>query len=412
VSPTARLQAQINEELARPVKDRNGRLKSSLKELARNAAQAFIYGGWPAAVRGAAVGGITGAIHPERDEEREQQKHLHKWQQELGLLRDNEHEELTLDEQRARINATNANADYTRARPDIEANKRADVAAQRERNAVLANLRLYKGQKLDATNPTHAALLQRAANAGIEVDPDGWNSAGSNLAPVDVVDPNNPTQKRRQYFNKATGELTDVGQTGYVQPVKPSGMTEAQEHTDADRDASRTETHRHNVAGEAQGERRIGQGDERIGIARQHAGRGGVTQRQLMIDQQKASTLARQLEEEKAKAAHPPAMINGQPTSEEYRRGYTAKHLGLARAYMRQLQQGYSHVYEAGDGDGGFPYAKPRADVGAVGAQPQAGAYAGHRFSRSQLPEIRRRLGVGSDAEAERIITHQGGVFY
>jgi hypothetical protein len=98
---------------------------------------------------------------------------------------------------------------------------------------------LLKGQKLDPANPRHAALLSRAADSGIELDVDAFNNSGSNLVPVEVVDEANPTQKRKQFYNKATGQITDVGQSNYVQPVSAeTGMTSAQEDSSTDRKAS------------------------------------------------------------------------------------------------------------------------------------------------------------------------------
>lgn len=92
-----------------------------------------------------------------------------------------------------------------------------------------------------------------------------WNNSNSNLVSIEVVDPDNPTQKRRQFFNKQTEEVTaDAGWNSYAQPVNASGMTSAQENTDADRDASRSlgrerfaETKRKNFISEGQAERRV-----------------------------------------------------------------------------------------------------------------------------------------------------------
>jgi hypothetical protein len=193
---------------------------------------------------------------------------------ELGQLQQAEQYDLNRQGEQAKIDLTRANTEYARRRPDIEAQKRAEQAAKSERAAVLSNLRLLRGTRLDPANPRHAALLERAANSGIEIDPDSFNAAGSNLVPVDVVDPNNPTQKRRQYYNKATGELTDVGQTGYVQPVigagPDAGMTPTSARAARDRVAGQAETGRHNRATE-------NQGAQRIGITRENqGGRGGL----------------------------------------------------------------------------------------------------------------------------------------
>ncbi|MFL6209238.1 MAG: hypothetical protein ACJ74W_10340 [Pyrinomonadaceae bacterium] len=128
--------------------------------------------------------------------------------------------------------------------------------------------------------------------------------------------------------------------------------------------------------------------------------------------------MGRKLEEEKNKAAHPPRQNKGSDgqwhdTTEAERSDYTARHKQAAAGYRDQIKNAFGGIYETGEDGDGWAYAKPKVQPNAgAPAQQQGGAYAGHRFSRSQLPEIRRRLGVGSDAEAERIITQQGGVFY
>jgi hypothetical protein len=82
------------------------------------------------------------------------------------------------------------------------------------------------------------------------------------------------------------------------------------------------------------------------------------------------------------------------------------------KARAGAINTAYGEHVEVGGLETDWPYAKLRPQKATGAGAPQGGAYAGHRFSRSQLPEIRKRLGVGSDAEAERIITGQGGVFY
>jgi hypothetical protein len=322
----------------------------------------------------------------------------------------------------ADIRLKNANAAYAEARPDIDAQKRAEADRTRVRNAVLANFRLLKNQKLDVDNPAHLRLLRRAADVNVEVDPDEWNAAidAGRAVPFDYIDDDAPTVKRRGVFDRSTGEVHPLDHngapitTGYVAPTHAdTEMTATQEHTDADRDASRGEQHRHNVVTEGQGSERIGQGAERIGIARENQQlRGQPTANTTNTRLARAADLARKLEEEKTRAAHPPSF---NPATPEYQRAYTARHLDLARGFAQQIKDGYSDVYEAGDGDGGYPYAKPKT---LPNARPQAGgaqlrgAYAGQRFSRAQLPEIRKRLGVSSDEEAQRYVESQGGVIY
>lgn len=371
---------QVQELLTSPVEDKNGRLRSG----GTMALASINAGGQPpsslAQLAGRLIGGfVGGAVFNKSDEQ------LHRQNVELPQAR--ARAELAAAQEKAKretemhaadIRLKNANATYAEARPDLEAQKRADAAALREYNSVLSLLRLYKNQKLDPANARHAKLLERAANTGIEVDTDAWNEAvaAGRAAYFDEVDPNNPTVKRRVTLERGTANVAPVmdggqpAQTGYVAPIHAdTEMTATQEHTDSDRDAARTETGRHNRATEAQG-------GERIGISRDNAAhRGEPTATSTNSRLARAAELARRLEDEKNRAAHPPQMIEGQPTSESYRRAYTERHLTAARGYAQSITDAYGDLYEAGAGDGGFPYAKPRqAPVtgapGGGGAQP------------------------------------------
>lgn len=106
-----------------------------------------------------------------------------------------------------------------------------DAAALRsERLAVMANLRMFKGQQLDPSNPVHAALLSRAANAGIVIDPEAWNNSKDNLVLMSLTDPDDPTKTNFVSFNKATGDQQVIGQKGFQAPVNSdTGMTPFQE---------------------------------------------------------------------------------------------------------------------------------------------------------------------------------------
>lgn len=64
------------------------------------------------------------------------------------------------------------------------------------------------------------------------------------------------------------------------------------------------------------------------------------------------------------------------------------------------------------DGDEGLPNRlNPQGAPSPNGGNGGGGRYAGQRFSRANIGTIRQRLGVSSDAEAERIITQHGGSF-
>ncbi|HEX8072899.1 MAG TPA: hypothetical protein VF546_23335 [Pyrinomonadaceae bacterium] len=329
--------------------------------------------------------------------------------QQYGEMAERQHAQLGLEEQRAQIRAHNAQAAYAEARPDLEARKTAETAARREQNAVLANLRLLKGQKLDPANARHAALLQRAANAGIEVDPESWNEsvdAGREVY-FDVVDPANPTTKQRVVLTKGTGQAAPVtvnGQaatTGYVQPVHPdTGMTSAQEHTDADRDASRTETARHNRATETQAQANAAQ-----------RGQPSAVNTNSRLAQ--GAALVTKIEEEKAKAASPPLYTKDKdgkdvPTTPEWRTSYSARHKSAALRYRDQLQTGFGDLFEAGQDAEGWPYGKPKVQP-ATGARGAAPVQSRGRLKEANVPAaikslIEQKI-VKDEAEARRYIS-------
>jgi hypothetical protein len=280
-----------------PAINHNSRWKSMLinaaqhmSENAQQVSQGAAQSGRPvdmygiANILGGAGGGAVGAaINPAVDEERKRHARMSVVTQQIGQqvqlqkIRD-EH-----DQRAAQTRVANSNADYNEAikprvalgdmnRKDAQASSQ---ALRQHQQSIIQNLGQLKGQQLDPSNPMHAAFLDRVQQAGLFVDPEAWNNAASNVVPIEVVDPENPTQKRKQFFNKATGELTDAAQSGYVQPVNAdSGMTSSQEFGVQGRQASQAETQRHNATTEAQGEQRIGQGAQRIGISRTRGGSG------------------------------------------------------------------------------------------------------------------------------------------
>jgi hypothetical protein len=227
-----------------------------------------------ASVAGAgAGGGFAAAVNPVLPEEEKRKYRMESLARDIGA-------QVQLEREQAALGVQQANAAWLQAKPGIEQQKALSTATQRERQAVLANLRLLKGTRLDVNNPQHFALLQRAANAGIHVDPDEWNNSKGNVKTFDLVDPDHPEQKRKVAYNVVTGEATDAGQSGYVQPVKPSGMTEAQERADADRDASRTNTEKQRATSNDFQRQRIGisRSQLQLGLARLNQGEARLSQ--------------------------------------------------------------------------------------------------------------------------------------
>lgn len=169
-------------------------------------------------VRGAAAGAVTHALDPTQDERFAAGQDVAMYDRLLGAELGARKALGDLREQGADIGVKKANEEWLRRRPDLKAEKNRRASFDRERAAIFRELGAYKGQRLDPSNPVHASLIQRAAQYGVGIDPDSWNASANNLASIEVVDPDNPTRKRRQFFNKATGEVTDAGMSGYVAP--------------------------------------------------------------------------------------------------------------------------------------------------------------------------------------------------
>jgi hypothetical protein len=269
--PVRRVNDQLNYELANPARSKH---KHKWLEVLEMAGVGALQGAasQPAnpiagAIGGAAAGVVVQGVRRDTLAQVQQGQRVSRLGQQLNDAFDRQKKQLAVDETRADIGVKRANERWLDARPDLEAKKAAEAAAQRERNSILANLRLLKGQRIDPSNPRHARILERAANAGIEVDPDAWNNSASNLVPIDVVDPQNPIQKRRQFYNKTSGEITDVGQSGYVAPIhKDTELTSNQEGIDADRDDSRDNMERQRKIQNEFSRLRIRQGDKRISL--------------------------------------------------------------------------------------------------------------------------------------------------
>ncbi|HLL73585.1 MAG TPA: hypothetical protein VK363_19260 [Pyrinomonadaceae bacterium] len=374
--PHGRLEKQIAHEQLNPEKDKNG-----WKGVAREAVLGFLQNG----VFGAAARGIGNMLDKSGDERTGQAQAVQRWQTELNQGRANEKAGLDREQQRAGIRLTNANARYAEEFKPLEAQQKAE---QRERTLIKANLGSLKGQKLDPSNPRHARFLERAERAGYFIDPDEWNNAASNQVTITVVDPNNPTQTRQQFYNKATGEITDVAQKGYVQPVKKSGMTESQERADGDRDAARDEAR-------ARFEKTFG-----LGVANYERNlRNGLTSEakrtfdvETKGDFQRAKDIEKQL-----------ADIRRQIGEGTLRASDVQADVDRLRAEAAQL----ATKVEAARSKYGA------AVTGGSSSAPAAGGkYRGQRFSRSKLEAMRPDFGGKSAAEVERIITQNGGVVY
>jgi hypothetical protein len=256
-------QEEYNQLAAAPhPKDRNGRLKSAILNAflqMGDQANSVIASGRPvdeyglASVFGKGLGGAArGAFDPSIDE---QNKRLAKMD---GLARWIQQTH-NIEQMQAETAKTQAEADNLQTKPQRDADaaaakaKTADVKAKRA--AVLANLRLFKDQKLDPSNPTHARLLEKAADAGIEIDPVSWNNARSNVAYLNTVDPDDPSKMVRMSVNKATGETSVILHDGEsVRPAEQLSFDERQKEF-ADRMKLSVDTYKLRVKSVAQQER-------------------------------------------------------------------------------------------------------------------------------------------------------------
>jgi hypothetical protein len=201
--------------LARPV-NRNGRGKSILKALGRG----FMRGG----IMGAVVGGVAHAVDPSLDEQTDQRRMVEQDVERLGALRRNRAD-------RAALEGAEVDVENKRQRVPLELAKLDATRLQRERANVLAQIRARKGQRFEAGD----SLLAQAAALGMHFDADALNDAASNVVAFEDVDPNNPTRKRRTFFNKITGEVGDSFQSGWVAPRDAEGMTAAERAAAGDR---------------------------------------------------------------------------------------------------------------------------------------------------------------------------------
>lgn len=349
---------------------------------------------------GAGLGGFLGGLVNKKAYARQKQAgEIQKQQAIVGMetqadreQRDAEKETSDAGYRKAQTRLTNANADYIEQTKPVVAlgdlnRKDAQATAQslrQHQQSIIQNLGQLKGQKLDPNNPAHAAFLERVQQAGLFLDPIAFNNSANNLVPVDVVDPENPTQRRRQYFNKATGEVTDAGQSGYVQPVNSiTGRTAAQDAGVTDRRAGQAETQRHNAVTETQGGQRIGQGEERIGIARSRPTAGGVSGGM----DRRAAKLADNFQREKQLGYSDPSAIK--------RKQHTANAIAIGKT----LAENYN--YETGADEKGNLYIKPRLPQGQDGGQSGRQRSSQRVATQADVAEYARQTGVDAARAAE-----------
>jgi hypothetical protein len=222
---------RIHEREARPIADHNGRWKSGLITMERDALEGLEHGGIGGALGGALGGLATGVIAPASDERWAKQHDVGKLNQEFGneaqrqgAVGKLEDDAVNRDWRRAQI------TDISSKPQEREAEFNRKLARDRQ-SANKENLKLLSGIQVDSNNATQVALL---SNFGIT--PEQWNNSRSNLVSGKEVDPENPTQTRNVLVNKVTGETTPLGQAGYVEPVNAEGLKSSLIYTQNEQD--------------------------------------------------------------------------------------------------------------------------------------------------------------------------------
>lgn len=407
--------------------DQNGRVGSfvsmllqslapSMQEATANArGRRFDASDFMNGVAGAVGGGVAAAIDPRVDEDAQQWRTVAEADARIsaGLGRRAAVADVENREGLAYLNNV--------VRPGV-------AAAQVENRALVADARALKDRQqavradlknhplpFDPNDPNDAAFLQRAAEAGVFIDPTSWGRDTKNPYSIEIVDPENPTRKTRLIYNRQTGEFSPLavgGQTvatGYVTPINPeTGLTPAQALADADRDAGREQ-------GAEQFNRTYAQ-RERFATARENrrSAPGGVGGE---LTPAQAQSRARSIQTSLARFE----ALKGKAMSARTERERTGA-MQQARVMADVLAATYPDAVEVGDSNG-WPYAKIKG--GAAAAHPMGGVtprgrrpaeqqqsvYAGRRISRAKLPEAARRLGMSTEA-AESLITAQGGTIY
>jgi hypothetical protein len=364
--------------------DQDGRWKSAFKRMALGAAQGAATGGVGGLIGGAAGGFAGGAINPRWNEQARAAEHLQKQKGVYG-----------------------------------ETVKRRQVNDEFEDNELDRELKRANIEKARRP-PVVKPIFKKQAGVTYQVDADGTATAivganGEPLTPdtqrpvfVDTLDDDGVTMQRNQY-NPTTGKYEPVmigdapAVVRRVQRVNPeSGMTESGERADADRDAGRTETIRHNKVGEVFGQQNFGLSRQRFAESKRHSevvesrggGRSGANPAEAR--RTRAATQIGKLNDVIAKA-------QGAVTQRQ-RDALRRK----ANAMGQLIRSQYGDIVS--DGDEGLP-TRLNSQAASPSNGNNGGRYAGQRFNRANIGTIRQRLGVASDEEAQRIVEAQGGVF-
>src|ERR1041384_8312656 len=341
---------QANDDLQRllttPAEDANGRFHSGLNVAATAAGETARSTQSIGQTVGAAAGGLlAGIFRPSTDERLYRPYQIQQAAARVQAAAAADKEQREAQESEAERNLKEAQTRYYNWRPTDAQNKADAQALARTQSALRSELkqRLQNPRPFDPTDAYDSDLQQRASAAGVGYDPRGFGDY-HNPFTLEILDPTDPsgTRKTRTRYNRTTQEFEPVTvddkpvTTGYVQPVDPkTGMTSAQEHTDADRDAARANTERHQRVVETQGATRINQGQQRIDRM------GQVTPAQTNGRLMRGAAIQQKVDDANGRADHPPTVDQqGNPLSDQARSAYAARWRAKARPFARQLQTG------------------------------------------------------------------------
>jgi hypothetical protein len=220
---------------------------------------------------GSAIGGaVTGLINKKADEEAiDRPAAITRTQGALAVDAASEKAQRERDAAAADINLKQSQADWNNARPDIEAGKRTDAAAKAAQASIFRVLGTLKGQRLDPTDPRIVKLQAAADAAGIPFDVQSFNESKGNLIRYVKTDLAHPEKTITVERNVVTGEETELNQKGFQATRNNEGMTGAEVHADADRDASRTNLERQRSVSNELARAGLGIAQAHLGLDRQ-----------------------------------------------------------------------------------------------------------------------------------------------
>jgi hypothetical protein len=454
-----------------PVEDTNGRGRTAARMAALRGSEGAKSGSAGFALGSAIGGAVTGLINKKADEEAiDRPAAIARTQGALAVDAASEKAQREHDAAAADINLKQSQADWNNARPDIEAGKRTDAAAKATQASIFRVLGTLKGQRLDPTDPRIVKLQAAADAAGIPFDVQSFNESKGNLIRYVKTDLAHPEKTITVERNVVTGEETELNQKGFQATRNNEGMTGAEVHADADRDAARTNLERQRSVSNELARAGLGMAQGHLALAGQ-----GLDLRKLELDQR----LSEQTRSELKDANKVLADANGaQAEADDYAdKGWYVgddgqKHrakwavkaetdaANKAEALRQQFYGDYGYLWggkmtrlqfsknhpELMDSSEGSKFhsnrevddmarrygieivpddspvdtapsvgnSLPRRGAPAAGraAAPAAsGRYAGQRMPAANLPAAAKALGMG-EAQAKAYIESQGGVIY